>query len=106
VDWGQDLAGLRRWQREMGDPPVNLYYFGTADPDAAGIVRHPYGAARPGWFAVSATHLAGVYLPDPGYLAVLRDREPDAIIGGSIFLYDLDPVPPPLQTPLRRRRSR
>ncbi len=105
VDWGQDLAGLRRWQEAAGNPPVNLYYFGTADPDAEGIVRHAYGDVRPGWFAVSATHLAGVYLPDRDYLAVLREREPDARIGGSIFLYHLDPVPPPLLRPLRRTGS-
>ncbi len=103
VDWGQDLIGLRRWQEGAGNPPVNLYYFGTADPEAEGIRRYPYGEVHPGWFAVSATHLAGVYLPDRDYFAVLRERKPDVSIGGSIFLYHLDPVPAPLLEPLRRR---
>jgi hypothetical protein len=105
VDWGQDLVGLRRWQEAAGNPPVNLYYFGTADPDYYGIRRLPYGQPRPGWFAASATHLAGVYLPDPDYLRPLRERLPDANIGASIYLYRLDEVPEGLRRPLRRGGS-
>jgi hypothetical protein len=102
LDWGQELAALRRWQVESGEEPVNLFYFGTADPDYHGIRRHPYGEAKPGWFAVSATHLVGVYLSDRDYLADLREMEPDARIGGSIFLYRLERVPPRLRRPLTR----
>ncbi len=100
LDWGQDLIGLARFLEERRIDQVNLYYFGTADPDYYRIRRAP--AAQPGWFAVSATHLAGVYLPDPGYLAPFRSLRPDAAIGHSILLYHLDQVPPRLTQPIRR----
>lgn len=102
LDWGQDLIGLRDWLEEEGWPPVNLYYFGTADPDHYAIPRRPYGRPEPGLFAVSATHLAGVYLPDRDYLADLRPLEPLARIGHSIFVYRLEEVPPRLRRPLTR----
>jgi hypothetical protein len=102
LDWGQDLAGLKAWLAARGDPPVNLFYFGTADPDHYGIRRLPYGAAQPGLFAVSATHLVGVYLPDPDYLAAFRDLTPVARIGWSILVYDLPEVPERLRRPLTR----
>ncbi len=102
LDWGQDLIGLRDWLEREGWPPVNLYYFGTADPDYYAIPRRPYGRPEPGLFAVSATHLAGVYLPDRDYLADLRPLDPIARIGHSIFLYRLEEVPPRLRRPLTR----
>lgn len=102
LDWGQDLIRLDRWLESRGNPPVNLFYFGTADPDYYGIPRLPYGSPSPGLFAVSATHLAGVYLPDPDYLEAFRSLEPIARIGHSILVYDLESVPPRLRRPLRR----
>ena len=102
LDWGQDLVGLERWLEERGSPPVNLFYFGTADPDHYRIRRHPYGAARPGLFAISATHLVGVYLPDRDYLSEFRALRPEARIGYSILVYRLDQVPSRLTRPLTR----
>jgi hypothetical protein len=93
LDWGQDLKGLKEWQEAAGNPPVNLYYFGTADPDYYGIRKNAYSRPQPGYFAVSATHLAGVYLPDPDYLSDFRDQEPVASIGHSIRIYQSDRVP-------------
>ncbi|MGH9869489.1 MAG: ArnT family glycosyltransferase [Candidatus Polarisedimenticolia bacterium] len=100
LDWGQDLVGLAAFLEKRDIPRVNLYYFGTADPDYHGIARAP--APEAGWYAVSATHLAGVYLPDPDYLASFRTLRPDADIGHSILLYRLDHVPERLTKPLRR----
>lgn len=73
-DWGQDLPKLRAWLDQRGvNAPINLCYFGTADPRSYGI-RHRNIAfgyeyepdngfyAVPGFIAVSATHLIG-----PGY---------------------------------------
>ncbi|MBI3447632.1 MAG: glycosyltransferase family 39 protein [Acidobacteria bacterium] len=104
LDWGQDLVGLKRRLDSLGDPVINLFYFGTADPDALGIRHFPYGENRPGLFAVSATHLAGVYLPDPDYLADFRSMRPVETIGHSIILYRLDAIPERLKRPLTRDR--
>jgi hypothetical protein len=37
LDWGQDLKRLAAWQRAHGGEPVDLAYFGTADPRAYGL---------------------------------------------------------------------
>ncbi|HKY33114.1 MAG TPA: glycosyltransferase family 39 protein [Candidatus Polarisedimenticolia bacterium] len=100
VDWGQDLVGLRRWMAREGVDRIHLYYFGTADPDYYGIVRET--APGPGYYAVSATHLAGVYLPDRRYLAPFLALTPRAHIGYSIFVYRFDSTPAFLTTPIRR----
>lgn len=71
-DWGQDLVKLRRWLDENKvSEPINLCYFGTADPRFYGI-RHRnlflgyeyepddgFRAITPGLLAVSATNVAG-----------------------------------------------
>jgi hypothetical protein len=43
-DWGQDLKRLGEWAKTHPDP-INLVYFGTADPRFYGIAYHnlPYG---------------------------------------------------------------
>jgi hypothetical protein len=70
-DWGQDLVKLRRWldvNHVAG--PINLCYFGTADPRYHGIrhrnlfLGYEYEPddgfnAVPGILAISATSLAG-----------------------------------------------
>lgn len=101
LDWGQDLGGLKRFMTERAIPRVHLFYFGAADPSYYGIERAAPGEA--GYFAVSATHLMGVYLPDPGYLAPFREMAPTATIGHSIFVYHLDTFPSFLKTPIRRK---
>jgi len=97
LDWGQDLPGLKRFMDDSGIEGINLYYFGTADPSWYGIRRHV--PPRPGYIAVSATHLMGVYLPQRDYFAPLRDRVPDATIGHSILIYHVDEVPDFLKSP-------
>jgi len=104
LDWGQDLGGLARWMRVQQSAPVHLYYFGTADPEYYGLARR--SPPEPGWYAVSATHLMGVYLPDPDYLAPFRTMAPAARIGHSIFVYRLENVPPFLRVPIGRSASR
>jgi len=101
LDWGQDLVGLARFMRQRGLDRINLYYFGTADPAYYGITRNV--PPQPGWFAISATHLMGVYLPDRDYLAPFRTMPTQATIGHSILLYRLDEVPPFLRNPIKRR---
>jgi hypothetical protein len=103
LDWGQDLKGLGAYLKAQGIDQVELSYFGTADPAYYGISYHclpsfgilskdkcpiePDFQNRAGIFAVSATHLQGVYLDDPHTFDWLRAREPEAVIGYSIFVY-------------------
>jgi hypothetical protein len=104
LDWGQDLEGLAKFMRERDIERVHLSYFGTDSPARYGI-RYDwlpsYHLERPnrtrefhiphrGWFAISATHLQGVYLPDRDIYAFLREQEPVARIGYSIFVYHLE----------------
>lgn len=102
VDWGQGLPELKRYMDREGIESVHLAYFGTDRPEAHGIRSHalpgygrvgPVGGelvprdARRCVVAVSATHLAGLYLPDPDLYARLRDRRPSAVLGGCLFVY-------------------
>ena len=111
VDWGQGLKLLKRWMDRNEVSHIGLAYFGSADPAYYGIeyTRLP-GAnpgfvapwerpwrppSLPGYVAVSATVLSGVYLDARWrlfYTALFR-REPAAVIGNSIFVYWLDQWP-------------
>lgn len=105
VDWGQDLKRLADWARANDVPSVRLAYFGHVDPGVYGLRYEPLRAGdRPGGVvAVSASQLQGLAYPstyeEPGRVravgrddfAWLRDRTPTAVIGHSIFVYDLRP---------------
>jgi tetratricopeptide (TPR) repeat protein len=91
---------------------VGLAYFGTADPTYHGIdysllpaatpgydlpsLIRPWSAPElPGYVAVSATVLTGVYL-DPHWRVFyqgIRDMKPVEVLGNSIFIYRLDRWP-------------
>ena len=108
IDWGQDLARLKTWQEENGVARVWLSYFGEGRPEYYGIIydgldsfppRLMNPAARPfyphdpapGWYAISATTLQGVHFADHDQFRFFRERQPDAKIGYSIFLYNVPP---------------
>lgn len=77
-DWGQDLPGFKQWMQEINSEknpvPVYLSYFGTGRPEYYKIQatilpgffdRTPAGPIeplQPGYYAISSTLLAGVYL--------------------------------------------
>ncbi len=75
LDWGMNLPGLRAWLDEhdpLGRVPLHLAYFGTDDPRRYGIrARRLPGFADtrpvelyplgPGYYAISASLLQGVY---------------------------------------------
>jgi hypothetical protein len=105
LDWGQDLPLLAEWQRQhpatrlafgpemhLGAPSGS--YFGTVDPKYYGIKADPLYLDRPNAegmggthvLAISATYVQGVY---GGPFAGLRDQTPLAVLGGSIYLYNL-----------------
>ena len=112
VDWGQGLKLLKKWMDREGVSRVNLAYFGTADPAYHGIDYSLLPAATPGYdfpslnrswsppelpgyVAVSATVLTGVYL-DPQWRVFyegIRHTKPVAVLGNSIFVYRLDRWP-------------
>ena len=108
LDWGQGLKELAGWLESEGiDEPINLCYFGTADPRFYQIqhVRVPcdylfspplgaddayHPTIVPGYLAISATHLQGER--DTERLrnlrrAALERAELVARIGNSIFVY-------------------
>jgi hypothetical protein len=104
VDWGQALPQLKEYLDATGVGAVYLSYFGTDRPEAYGIRFQPlptYGrVGAPGGeiipadaprhvLVVSANNLLGVYLNDPATFAWLRVREPAAVLGGCLYVYDL-----------------
>jgi hypothetical protein len=101
LDWGQDLRGLKEYTERRGIEEVKLAYFGTAVPEYYGISYEPISdqdlaALKEGRFtrdvfAISATFLQGLYLPDDrDRYEWFRDRTPTAQIGYSILIYEVD----------------
>ena len=111
LDWGQGLKDLAQWLEDQGiEEPINLCYFGTADPRFYQIrhVRVPcdylfspplgpedryHPTIVPGYLAISATHLQGER--DTERLremrwAALEGAELIDRIGNSIFIYRLE----------------
>ncbi len=110
VDWGQDLLRLQEWMAENEVKSVKLAWFGSADPSYYGMSYEPLpGIGRaeffPLWWDVPFDPIApeaGVYaisvsnlkeLPlreeEKTTFAYFRNREPDARIGYSIFIYEV-----------------
>jgi hypothetical protein len=103
IDWGQDLPLLARWQQAHPDRVLYLAYFGMADPAYYGIranilaLGSDYSQPMPtppttGVVAASVSMLQAKHRhPETAaFYKSLRDREPDEVLGGSIYLFDLD----------------
>jgi tetratricopeptide (TPR) repeat protein len=107
LDWGQHLKQLAAWLRTQNVAHVNLAYFGTADPSYYDIddTLRPGSPAvltdrwrppsLPGYVAVSATVLSGVYGTPASRLLYsgFNDLQPVADIGHSIRVYWIDRWP-------------
>lgn len=97
IDWGQDLLRLRRWiiaHPEARPIHVRTHGFLGArhldlpdEPPLAGKSEIP--GFSPGWYAISTHHL---YASNSAFTA-LRAREPDAMIGYSMYIYYIAPEP-------------
>ncbi|MEW6210742.1 MAG: glycosyltransferase family 39 protein [Acidobacteriota bacterium] len=104
LDWGQDLIGLKEYMQREGIEKVKLSYFGSAEPGVyqidyeplPGYPRYQYNQdiippvlsnPEPGVYAISATCLQGGFFSNKDLFKWFRDREPDAVIGHSIFIY-------------------
>jgi len=105
LDWGQDISTLARWLTTV-ERPRRLYlaYFGTADPRAYGVRYRPAPNSCPHpapWMpepepdsgrellAVSVMNLQGVYFNDRDAYGWLASRQPVAVLGYSIAVYDI-----------------
>ena len=91
LDWGQSSKELKVWLDAHGDSAACVAYFGQADPAYYGVKELPWSrTTRPDCLlAVSATVLfAGAPFGDER-LFWLRNLQPIAKIGASIYVYDL-----------------
>jgi hypothetical protein len=106
LDWGQDLKGLKTWMDRYKIDNIRLAYFGTMNPAFYGINAVPApgslsflwkigeeDAVVSPYIAISATYLAGLYLPRPDTYVAFRNKRPVASIGNSILIYRLDENP-------------
>ena len=109
LGWGGNLKLLKRWMDRRGVREINLAYFGSADPAYYKInATYLPGSATylddqimrpklPGYVAISATVLDGVYLPPWWriFYGGFYDREPVAVVGNSLRVYWVDSWPEP-----------
>ena len=104
MDWGEGLVALHDYVKQHHLGPIALSYHGSAQPVLFGIETSwlhdhylfpPVTGVRPtgGLLFVSATNLSAVYMHGNPF-GWLRDRPPVAVVGGTIYVYDLDAIPP------------
>jgi tetratricopeptide (TPR) repeat protein len=112
LGWGQNLKPLKAWMDRNGVAHVNLAYFGQADPEYYGIsCTHLPGAPKfaqdatarptlPGYVAISATRLTGVYSPASWRLFYqpFLNLKPVAVLGHALRIYWVEEWPAPAGT--------
>ena len=104
LDWGQDLARLNMWLEQNNISKIYVEYFGGTDAQyVLGDKFQPWQGNRNSselksgdWLAVSATFLQGGrgkpalgYKDPTGYYDWLNNLQPKAVIGYSIFVYQI-----------------
>lgn len=102
LDWGQDLKRLAQFVEANNIEKIGVDYFGGGSPKyyLGNKFEGWYSAKGPykGYYAVSATLLQNsIGTPAPGFnikpedtYSWLKDKQPIATIGYSIFVYKLD----------------
>ena len=99
LDWGQDLKRAAAWSHEASEEQPYLAYFGHADPMLYDLdYTLPPRQPTKGTYLVSANYLYGLDYPaswaraPAGRIDVswLREYEPMARIGKSIFVFRVD----------------
>ncbi len=91
LDWGQGLLALRKYQQAHPNETIHLAYFGTMDPGLYGIHYIPLEPNEKvsGTVVVSATHLSGQLLDDPGgYHWTLQYPEKE-ILDHSLHVFEI-----------------
>ncbi len=103
LDWGQDLGQLKTYLDSQGLGKIGLAYFGHVDPALYGIdYTLPPTQPEPGVYAISANYLAGYAYAityagiepisvRPGAWQWLNAFRPKAVVGRSIFVYQIEP---------------
>jgi hypothetical protein len=87
VDWGQDLKRLSLFLAQHQIRQPCLAYFGEAEPQYYGIHALPITNNGDNCFTVVSAQLL---LGSPAHpFAALEHRKPDAIVGTSLFVFDL-----------------
>jgi hypothetical protein len=114
IDWGQDMIGLKNYVEQNDIEQIKFSYFGIAHPTAYGLTTqalppvrtalHDQGAwwlktyypsdPPPGTYAISVANLMGGIWIDRATYAFFRDRQPEATIGNSIYVYTIGPRGP------------
>src|ERR1035437_862992 len=100
VDWGQGLKQLKVWlDHHARGRNIRLAYFGTILPEAYGVAWERIGPEelledpQPGLYVVSAHFVARVPAlgarREPGAGGWLRRAPPVAIVGHSLYVYDI-----------------
>jgi hypothetical protein len=101
--WGQDLKGLANFLQAIGNPEIQLSYFGTGVPQYYGIryqaLPTVWAYPKSDWvnspkparelLAVSVTNLQGTYFARHDLFAWLSEKTPIKRIGYSIYVYDI-----------------
>lgn len=105
LDWGQDLARLKKFMDRHGVRSIKMSYFGAASPRHLKLAHESLPGLnlyekhepewpratvfKPGdWVAISATNLAVLYLDDrSAYRAWFSQLAPVATLGHSIHVY-------------------
>lgn len=99
LDWGQDLTTLARYMRREGIASVDLAAATRVDPRLYGIdYRHLGGRERQRFAVVSANLLWGrmyfvngtsLWPQDRDTYAAFRSLEPVAVLGHTMYVFDL-----------------
>ena len=86
VDWGQGLKALKKYIDKNKINHVALDYFGTADPAFYDI---PYEVMREEERKVPLAKVYAISIFHLEYTEWSHELDPAAMVGGSIFIYDL-----------------
>lgn len=96
LDWGQALKETAQWLDQHGyeNQTIRMTYFGSEDPLYRGIESKSIACApTPGIHVISVDRLYDFMGNQYGCANWLKDYKPIAVIGYSIFIYDIqDPV--------------
>ena len=85
VDWGQGLKELKKFMDYTKIPEVTLRYFGTADPSFYGIKNRPFSDEE---IITPSNRVYAISIFNLEHIKWAKSRKPDALIKGSIFIYD------------------
>ena len=96
LDWGQDLLRLKKYVDEENIETIKVDYFGGSVPEhymPQAVEWHSSYGPTTGYLAISATYYQSskLYGPIEGKWSYewLDDYEPDAVIGGSILIFNI-----------------